>query len=224
VLAYGYGMMLKRESVKDHVARFKDEAAAIISMGFTATKMKTGLGPNADVKLCEAVASGVGDARFMVDANHCYTTSDAFYVGRALDEKLLQRSTFDLDLQGGMSPADVECWLLGAASKAVCANVLTEGFACSLAQAGLGVARLSLNMGTFIRSYVHGTILTVTGGWMGRKRNQLPLRSRASTARSWAYIWAPAPARCSSMALRAASASLRRQASMMARCCATISA
>ncbi|MDW4500040.1 mandelate racemase/muconate lactonizing enzyme family protein [Sulfitobacter sp. D35] len=86
VPAYGYGMMLKRESVADHVARFRDEAAAIIGMGFTATKMKTGLGPRADVQLCAAVAASVGDARFMVDANHCYTTSDAFYVGRALDE------------------------------------------------------------------------------------------------------------------------------------------
>ncbi|WP_282078246.1 mandelate racemase/muconate lactonizing enzyme family protein [Epibacterium ulvae] len=86
VAAYGYGMMLKRESVADHVARFKDEAASIIEMGFGATKMKTGLGPRDDVKLCAAVAEAVGDAKFMVDANHCYTTSDAFYVGRALDE------------------------------------------------------------------------------------------------------------------------------------------
>ncbi|SFR52569.1 D-galactarolactone cycloisomerase [Yoonia tamlensis] len=87
VQAYGYGMMLKRESVEDHIARFTDEAAAIIGAGFTATKMKTGLGPKADVKLCEAVAKGVGEnGRFMVDANHCYTTSDAFYVGRALEE------------------------------------------------------------------------------------------------------------------------------------------
>ncbi|RLJ41233.1 D-galactarolactone cycloisomerase [Litoreibacter meonggei] len=86
VRAYGYGMMLKRESVDDHVARFKDEAAAITGMGFTATKMKVGLGPREDVRLCEAVAAGAGDARFMVDANHCYTTSDAFYVGRALDD------------------------------------------------------------------------------------------------------------------------------------------
>jgi len=87
VPAYGYGMMLKRESVADHIARFTDEAAAILDMGFKATKMKTGLGPEADVKLCETVAKGVdGKGRFMVDANHCYTTSDAFYVGRALDE------------------------------------------------------------------------------------------------------------------------------------------
>ena len=86
VQAYGYGMMLKRESVADHVARFKDEAAAIIEMGFIATKMKVGLGPRNDIKLCEAVATSSGNARFMVDANHCYTTPDAFYVGRALDE------------------------------------------------------------------------------------------------------------------------------------------
>ncbi len=87
VRAYGYGMMLKRQSVADHVARFRDEAAAILDMGFTATKMKVGLGPRDDVQLCRAVAEGVGDrGRFMVDANHCYTTSDAFYVGRALEE------------------------------------------------------------------------------------------------------------------------------------------
>lgn len=87
VQAYGYGMMLKRETVDDHVARFKDEAAEILDMGFKATKMKVGLGPKADVKLAAAVAEGIGNrGRFMVDANHCYTTSDAFYVGRALEE------------------------------------------------------------------------------------------------------------------------------------------
>lgn len=87
VQAYGYGMMLKRESLADHIARFADEAAAIRDMGFAATKMKVGLGARADVKLCEAVRRGVGDDfDFMVDANHCYTTSDAFFVGRALDD------------------------------------------------------------------------------------------------------------------------------------------
>ena len=87
VRAYGYGMMLKRESVADHVARFRDEAAAILDMGFTATSMKVGLGPRDDVRLCQAVAEAVGDrGLFMVDANHCYTTSDAFHVGRGLEE------------------------------------------------------------------------------------------------------------------------------------------
>jgi len=86
VPAYGYGMMLKKQSLEEHISRFEDEAATIIGMGFQAAKMKVGLGPENDIRLCEAVAKGVGEARFMVDANHCYTTSDAFYVGRALEE------------------------------------------------------------------------------------------------------------------------------------------
>ena len=87
VQVYGYGMMLRREDVNSLAARFEDEAAAIKGMGFAATKMKVGLGPHNDVKLAAAVRRGVGDDfDFMVDANHCYTTHDAFYVGRALDD------------------------------------------------------------------------------------------------------------------------------------------
>lgn len=87
VQAYGYGMMLRPEPADELVARFTDEAAAIRDMGFQATKMKVGLGPRDDVRLIEAVRRGVGDDfRFMVDANHCYTTHDAFYVGRAMEE------------------------------------------------------------------------------------------------------------------------------------------
>ena len=87
VPVYGYGMMLRPEPADDLAARFKDEAATIKGMGFAATKMKVGLGPKQDAKLAAAVRSGIGDDYpFMVDANHCYTTSDAFYVGRALEE------------------------------------------------------------------------------------------------------------------------------------------
>ncbi|WP_170371512.1 mandelate racemase/muconate lactonizing enzyme family protein [Ruegeria arenilitoris] len=87
VPCYGYGMMLRDELIADLAARFKDEAATIKDMGFVATKMKTGFGPKPDVQLCEAVRRGVGDDfPFMVDANHAYTTSDAFHVGRALEE------------------------------------------------------------------------------------------------------------------------------------------
>lgn len=85
--AYGYGMMLRQEPLSDLAARFRDEAEAIKDTGFKATKMKVGLGPKADVILASAVRDAVGDAfMFMVDANHCYTTSDAFYMGRALEE------------------------------------------------------------------------------------------------------------------------------------------
>ncbi|MFY0633569.1 MAG: mandelate racemase/muconate lactonizing enzyme family protein [Vannielia sp.] len=87
VPVYGYGMMLRPEPADELVARFPDEAAAIKDMGFVATKMKVGLGPRDDVRLIEAVRRGVGDDfRFMVDANHAYTTADAFYVGRAMEE------------------------------------------------------------------------------------------------------------------------------------------
>ncbi len=87
VAVYGYGMMLRPGTTAELAARFEDEAAAIRGMGFAATKMKVGFGPQDDIVLAEAVRKGVGDDyRFMVDANHCYTTSDAFYVGRALEE------------------------------------------------------------------------------------------------------------------------------------------
>lgn len=87
VPVYGYGMMLRRESVESLAQRFTDEAAAIKSAGFAAAKMKIGMGAKADVRLAAAVRKGVGgDYDFMADANHCYTASDALYVGRALDE------------------------------------------------------------------------------------------------------------------------------------------
>lgn len=84
---YGYGMMLRPEPVAELAARFTDEAAAIKAAGFQATKMKIGMGPREDLRLAEAVRRGVGDGfDFMADANHAYTTSDAFYVGRGLGE------------------------------------------------------------------------------------------------------------------------------------------
>ena len=84
---YGYGMMLRPEPVSEMVPRFEEEAAAIKDMGFAATKMKIGLGAKEDINLAEAVRRGVGDDfPFMADANHCYTTSDAFTVGRALQD------------------------------------------------------------------------------------------------------------------------------------------
>lgn len=83
---YGYGMMLRRDH--DGLAeRFADEARAIEAAGFRAIKMKVGLGAKADIALVRAVREAVGpNTQVMVDANHAYTTSDAFYVGRALDD------------------------------------------------------------------------------------------------------------------------------------------
>ena len=87
VPVYGYGMMLRREDPASLAARFADEAAKISEMGFAGAKMKVGLGPKQDVALAESVRRAVGDAYdFMVDANHCYTAADAFFVGHALEE------------------------------------------------------------------------------------------------------------------------------------------
>ena len=62
---------------------------------------------------------------------------------------LLSRRTFELDLQTKISVEEIERWLLTAAAKTTSAHVLTEIFAGQLAQAGLGVDRLVLNVGTF---------------------------------------------------------------------------
>ena len=87
VEVYGYGMMLRPENIKSLISRFKEESAEIKEMGFKALKMKVGVGPKDDIKLIEAVREGIGDNfRFMVDANHGYTTHDALYVGRAMEE------------------------------------------------------------------------------------------------------------------------------------------
>jgi D-galactarolactone cycloisomerase len=86
IAVYGYGMMLRREDAVSMAARFEDEAAGLKDKGFAALKMKVGLGVKDDIRLAEAVRRGVGDDfPFMVDANHCYTTADAFQVGYALD-------------------------------------------------------------------------------------------------------------------------------------------
>ncbi len=84
VPVYGYGMMLQRRD--DLAAAFKAEAAAIKAKGFTATKMKVGLGLPRDIELVEAVRDGIGpDMRLMVDANHAYTIVDAMALGAQLE-------------------------------------------------------------------------------------------------------------------------------------------
>lgn len=84
---YGYGLMLREESMDAMAARFAGEAAAIRAAGFAAVKMKVGMGRENDVRLVRAARDGVGDdGVLMVDANHCYDINDAMYVGRALEE------------------------------------------------------------------------------------------------------------------------------------------
>lgn len=84
VPVYGYGMMLRKSD--DLCGQFADEALAIREAGFGAMKMKIGLGPHKDISLVEAVRTALGpDTGLMVDANHCYTATEALGVGRALE-------------------------------------------------------------------------------------------------------------------------------------------
>jgi D-galactarolactone cycloisomerase len=85
VPVYGYGMMLQR--VNDLPARFADEARSIQGAGFGAMKMKIGLGPKQDIELVRAVREAIGpETDLMVDANHCYTATEAMHVGAELGE------------------------------------------------------------------------------------------------------------------------------------------
>ncbi len=84
---YGYGMMLQKKSVDELVDLFQEEAKSIKSKNFKAMKMKIGIGPKDDIKLVQKVREAIGkDFKLMVDANHAYNSSDALYVGKALDE------------------------------------------------------------------------------------------------------------------------------------------
>jgi D-galactarolactone cycloisomerase len=79
--------MLRRTDCDTMVGTFEAEAAGLREAGYQAVKMKVGLGPRDDLKLVAAARRGLGDrVDLMVDANHCYTVSDALYVGKGLEE------------------------------------------------------------------------------------------------------------------------------------------
>jgi D-galactarolactone cycloisomerase len=63
-----------------------EEALEFKGNGFTAIKMKIGLGdPKFDIKRVEAVRKAIGDdVRLMVDANQCFTVPQAIRIGREL--------------------------------------------------------------------------------------------------------------------------------------------
>ena len=65
-----------------------EEALEFKDSGFTAIKMKIGLGDlKFDIKRVEAVRKAVGDEmRLMVDANHCFTVPQAIQIGRELEK------------------------------------------------------------------------------------------------------------------------------------------
>ncbi|VGO11355.1 mandelate racemase/muconate lactonizing enzyme family protein [plant metagenome] len=65
-----------------------EEAQGYAAEGFTAVKMKIGLGsPRLDIERVAAVRRAVGDdVRLMVDANHCFTVPQAIRLGRELEQ------------------------------------------------------------------------------------------------------------------------------------------
>ncbi len=64
-----------------------DEARGYVEQGFTAVKMKIGLGdPKLDIRRVAAVREAIGDTRLMVDANHCFTVPQAIRIGRELEK------------------------------------------------------------------------------------------------------------------------------------------
>ncbi|MEE3373162.1 MAG: mandelate racemase/muconate lactonizing enzyme family protein [Planctomycetota bacterium] len=84
-IAYGYGMMFQqRDDLEDS---YGDEAQRIVEMGFTALKMKIGMGIARDTSLATAVKQAAGnDIKLMADANHAYTPGEAISIGNALRE------------------------------------------------------------------------------------------------------------------------------------------
>lgn len=82
-IAYGYGMMFQK--CDNLPAVFEEEAAQIAELGFTAAKMKIGMGVREDIELAAAVRRGAGDGcKLMADANHAYAVGEAVQLGQAL--------------------------------------------------------------------------------------------------------------------------------------------
>lgn len=84
-----------------------EEAQGYVEQGFTAVKMKIGLGDSGlDIRRVAAVREAVGtDIRLMVDANHCMTVPQAIRIGREL-EKL------DIEwFEEPISPEDIDGYI-----------------------------------------------------------------------------------------------------------------
>lgn len=82
-VVYGYGMMFRK--CADLPAVYEEEVARIVEAGFTAAKMKIGMGVSNDQELAAAVRRGAGDGfKLMADANHAYTVGEAIQLGRLL--------------------------------------------------------------------------------------------------------------------------------------------
>ncbi|MCH2127206.1 MAG: mandelate racemase/muconate lactonizing enzyme family protein [Pirellulaceae bacterium] len=102
IAAYGYGMMFRKQ--KDLAAIYAAEVSKIVESGFTASKMKLGMGVQKDVELARAVRHGAGDGfKLMADTNHAYTVGEAIQLGqqlRDLDFYWFEEPVMPEDYQG----------------------------------------------------------------------------------------------------------------------------
>lgn len=84
VRVYATGMYFSHGP--DQPARLADEARLYLAQGFTAMKMKVGLGIAEDVANVRAVREAIGASTpLMVDANHAYSLCEALALARALE-------------------------------------------------------------------------------------------------------------------------------------------
>jgi D-galactarolactone cycloisomerase len=88
VQVYATGMYFTH--VDDLPAALAAEARGYADQGFTAVKMKVGLGVQTDVANVQAVRAAIGpDVRLMIDANHAYSRSEALALARSVEDQAL---------------------------------------------------------------------------------------------------------------------------------------
>jgi D-galactarolactone cycloisomerase len=84
--------------------KFDIEAEAYVAQGFTAMKMKVGLGVEPDAALVAAVRRAIGEQpRLMIDANHAYSPAEAIALGRLVESHRIgwfEEPVSPLDIDG----------------------------------------------------------------------------------------------------------------------------
>jgi len=84
VRVYATGMYFSHEP--NLPQRLAEEARGYVEQGFTALKMKVGLGIERDFENVKAVREAIGpDVRLMVDANHAFSLSEALTLARRIE-------------------------------------------------------------------------------------------------------------------------------------------
>lgn len=85
IKVYATGMYFTETD--DLVGKLVDEALSYVDQGFTALKMKVGLGVETDLRHARALRQAIGtETQLMVDANHGFSRSEAFAFARQIEE------------------------------------------------------------------------------------------------------------------------------------------